>query len=206
MVSHEAQLTRDGVRLIEVELSVGDVPDLLEYEYPDGTRAWYRADAPELVHELDGRGARPREGGNPGWVRVLRFKDVLVKVVAGGLLKAAEFLDRKIIENPGFFRVESGLDLASSAGVPSAKGPLIVMVHGTVNHVPGSFHGFEARLDLLRKEGKFDVWGFQHPTLSQSPLQNALELAVALSGRKDRGEPNQSVTRRSGGGRPLSGE
>jgi hypothetical protein len=108
------------------------------------------------------------------------------------LLMAA--IEKRLDQPPGLYRWvgASGqrtdlapVDLNDPAlPVPSAQRPMLVFVHGTGSNTLGSFG------DL--RTGDRDLWGmlsarytggifaFEHRTLSQSPIENAIALAAAL--------------------------
>lgn len=74
-------------------------------------------------------------------------------------------------------------DLAKAAG----QGPLLVFIHGTGSHTTGSFADLraavaEAQLDWDLIEARYGerVYGFEHRTFSESPIENALLLARTL--------------------------
>ena len=97
-------------------------------------------------------------------------------------------LDRK----PGLYRWQHGLgqpaDLvkltAADLAEDAKEGPLLVFVHGTGSSTLGSFGDLQkiSTNDWNRLEAKFGerVYGFEHLTLSESPIQNAIELATQL--------------------------
>ena len=100
---------------------------------------------------------------------------------------------------PGLFRVSLGAEpalsrIADGAGpktLPAAK-PVLVFLHGTMSSLAGSFgalwsaagdEGAQAaaavRAAMQRRYGR-EVYAFEHRTLTQSPIRNALELAREL--------------------------
>ncbi|MFO1335128.1 MAG: CHAT domain-containing protein [Piscinibacter sp.] len=103
---------------------------------------------------------------------------------------------------PGLFRVSLGAEpalarIADGAGpktLPSAK-PVLVFLHGTMSSLAGSFgalwsttsddggEGAQAaaavRAAMQRRYGA-EAYAFEHRTLTQSPIRNALELAREL--------------------------
>lgn len=97
-------------------------------------------------------------------------------------------LDRK----PGLYRwsrgAAQGTDLSNADEaklVQDAKvGPLLVFIHGTGSSTTGSFGDLQkvSNDDWKALESKFGdrIFAFEHYTLSESPIQNAVELATAL--------------------------
>jgi CHAT domain-containing protein len=67
------------------------------------------------------------------------------------------------------------------------QGPLLVFIHGTASSTVGSYADLQAasREYWERFEDRFGerIYAFEHRTLSESPIQNALQLARALPAR-----------------------
>jgi hypothetical protein len=74
--------------------------------------------------------------------------------------------------------------LTGPAGKPPPDAELLIFVHGTGSSTVGSFgHLRTAEPELwqkLRRSYGEHIYGFEHRTLSQSPIENALELVQAL--------------------------
>ncbi|MEJ8811013.1 CHAT domain-containing protein [Variovorax ureilyticus] len=75
-------------------------------------------------------------------------------------------------------------DVAAMIGSDGKARPALVFVHGTASSTLGSFadlqrgdRGLWARLESRFPGG---IYGFEHRTLSESPIDNALQLATAL--------------------------
>ena len=97
-------------------------------------------------------------------------------------------LDRK----PGIYRWPRGagqavdlLKIDDEALAEDAKsGPLLVFVHGAASSSTGSFGDLQKVSvdDWQALEGKFGdrIYGFEHRTFSESPIDNAIELAAKL--------------------------
>ena len=103
-------------------------------------------------------------------------------------------IEKRLDQQPGLYRwvgasgKPSDLEAVNlnspNEPVPSAKSPMLVFVHGTASSTLGSFG------DL--RTGDRDLWGslaaqftggiyaFEHRTLSESPIENAIALASAL--------------------------
>ena len=134
-----------------------------------------------------------------------RFGDVLLSAidVVTGLVKepAAKFSAIKIGQHvdsqvdPGVYALpvgEFGAPLKGTAtklaAIPAPKGaadaPLLVLLHGTFSETQGTFgklwkeHPQKVR-ELFARYGD-RVYGLDHPTLTASPIENALMLAKAL--------------------------
>ena len=130
-----------------------------------------------------------------------RLGDVLISAidVVTGLLRepAAKFSAEKIgahVDNqvdPGVYQLDAGEFDAPLKGngtklanIKAADAPLLVLLHGTFSETQGTFgklwkeHPQKVR-DLFAHYGK-RVYGLDHPTLTASPIDNALMLAQAL--------------------------
>ncbi|WP_172843936.1 CHAT domain-containing protein [Variovorax sp. HW608] len=75
-------------------------------------------------------------------------------------------------------------DVAAMTGADGKARAALVFIHGTASSTLGSFadlqrsdRGFWARLESRFPGG---IYGFEHRTLSESPIENALQLATAL--------------------------
>ncbi len=77
-------------------------------------------------------------------------------------------------------RLEGG---SSELAAAVAEGPLLVFIHGTGSHTVGSFGDLaHAGADWARLRASYGdrIFGFEHRTFSESPIENALQLAEAL--------------------------
>jgi hypothetical protein len=98
-----------------------------------------------------------------------------------------ERLDRK----PGLYRWTGATgsaadfkpeDLRAAPPGPDRPKPMLVFIHGTGSNTQGSFGDLRAGdRDLwVALDRKFSIYAFEHKTMSESPITNALELAAAL--------------------------
>ena len=67
----------------------------------------------------------------------------------------------------------------------ATEGPLLVFIHGTGSHTRGGFKdlfdtGPKKDWETLTRPFGDRVFGFEHPTFSESPIENALALAKSL--------------------------
>lgn len=76
--------------------------------------------------------------------------------------------------------------VTEAAPIPTDPGPLLVFIHGTGSSCQGSFGalwdtepGRTARVELAKRYGD-RAFAFEHPSLTVSPIANALVLASAL--------------------------
>lgn len=102
-------------------------------------------------------------------------------------------IESRLAGEPGLYRWH-GATLALSDRVPAddpglaqaaASGPLLVFIHGTGSHTVGSFgdlrsSGAAADWGPIRRRYGDRVYGFEHRTFSESPIDNALMLARSL--------------------------
>jgi CHAT domain-containing protein/pimeloyl-ACP methyl ester carboxylesterase len=121
----------------------------------------------------------------------------LVKYVEGGVSRLGTkallwAVERRLDRQSGLYRFRgahaNALDLETVGAVDLAKdaaaGPLLLFVHGTASSTAGSFSDLTlSTSDLFRKlEARFGerIYAFEHRTLSESPIENAIELVSAL--------------------------
>lgn len=97
---------------------------------------------------------------------------------------------RRRPKQPGLYRVRPALELEpgdridekAAARLLGGKAPVLCLLHGTFSHTEAAFgalHG-TPQWDQLLEEFSGRVVTLEHPTLSSSPLDNALALAKAL--------------------------
>ena len=101
-------------------------------------------------------------------------------------------IESRLDQKPGICRWPRGMgqavDLLNVAPEELARdaqeGPLLVFLHGMASSTIGSFGDLQNNTsdDWQALETKFGerIYGFEHRTLSQSPIENAIELASAL--------------------------
>jgi CHAT domain-containing protein len=99
-------------------------------------------------------------------------------------------IESRLNPQPGLYRWRDGaLTERLDAGDPqlqrdASTGPLLVFIHGTASSTAGSFGDLQAVSAAYWgaiEEGYGErVLAFEHPTLSDSPVDNALQLARAL--------------------------
>jgi len=179
-------------------LEVAD-DDIVELELEGGVRLWQRvdtlqADFPGVARRdatADGYvlpGALPLGAAHRGvgpWV-IKRLK-VLGIDLAGDITEfASDKIEGKLQPSPGLYRCasSSATDLKPVGKLDATK-PVLVFIHGTASTTDGSFGGLweggaSSRYAELDKAYGGQILAFQHRTLSQSPIENALELAREL--------------------------
>ncbi|HUG33436.1 MAG TPA: CHAT domain-containing protein, partial [Anaerolineales bacterium] len=95
-----------------------------------------------------------------------------------------ERLDKKIMPEPGLYRFDKSLD-SHGPDLPSLKvkgdATVLLFIHGTFSKTSGGFGSLQKGvwLDLQKKYGD-RIYGYDHYTLSKSPVENALDLVKRL--------------------------
>jgi tetratricopeptide (TPR) repeat protein len=190
------EIEASGDTVVRVELDNGFVlwsriDDLSrEYGTPparDGNGAW------EFSRLAPKRAGSAQRGVAGLAIRVLDFFGV--DVADKSAAKLGKMLEEKQLGKhpPGLYRLDLAGDFALKAVTESEElaadvGPLLVFLHGTASSTEGSFgklwdagnaEGARLRQALLPVYGE-RVFGLEHRTLTQSPIDNALALAKRL--------------------------
>lgn len=151
---------------------------------------------PRTIRMAAATGARDGAGYAVEGVKV--FKTSLADKVAGKAgemtaLKVAEYIEGKL--DLGFWRckrVDTGEGpeiVRDKAKITAADGkkPILVLVHGTFSSTMGSFSDLvetpDAQSDLwamLEQAFAGGIYALEHRSVTQSPIQNALDLVTAL--------------------------
>jgi hypothetical protein len=185
-----------GDTVVRVELDNGfvlwsRVDDLSrEYGTPparDSNGAW------EFSRLAPKRTTHAQRGAVGLAIRVLDFFGV--DVAEKSAAKLGKLLEEKQLGKhpPGLYRLDLAGDFALKAvadteQLPADAGPLLVFLHGTASSTEGSFgklwdagnaEGARLRQALLPAYGE-RVFGLEHRTLTESPIDNALALARRL--------------------------
>lgn len=192
-----APSARAGAPTTSLEI---DDDDLLEVVLDDGFVLWTTIDRLEddalTTGSRGGGGTLPtrypvrRDGGDRGVVdRVIRAVKVLgYDLPKGGALFVADKLESHLATE-GFLAVGRDGGLEATAAPDASGAPTLVLLHGTASSTANAYAGlFDAQLnlDLWRRlhahyEGR--TFAFEHRTLTQSPLENAIALLSALPKR-----------------------
>jgi len=181
---------------LTVELKGDDVV-LLELE--GGFKLWVRGDdfqkefgtqakrgiKPDELIELSPElqvGSPVRGMGN--WIlKGLEIFDVHLTDTAA--TKIAELVEKKLDRDPGLYAVNLNGSYALKDRAPQlpTDRPLLIFIHGTASSTSGSFgqlwKNVKAKEALARHYGEM-VFAYEHYTLTQSPIDNALELVNVL--------------------------
>lgn len=198
-----------------------DPDTVLELELANGVRILVSAeDAGRYLGEAVGRGA-----GGTGEIQVgplLRLsgthmpaglsRDGLGAWLLSGLklykqgpaamaavAAAGAFQDAQLDDRNGLYRcAPDSLELTRVQSLPAATQPSLIFIHGTASSTPGSFRDLWA-IDSYREKlvGTYAnrIYAFEHRSLTESPVANALALAQTLP----RGARVHLVTHSRGG-------
>ncbi|MFY9942584.1 MAG: hypothetical protein WAK57_10455, partial [Desulfobacterales bacterium] len=157
-----------------------------------------------------------RQRSERGWLKLgIRVLDFFGIDLAGKTAHALslKFETKQLGGNPpGLYRCQmtgefSLLPLDAAKPIAEGKGPILVFLHGTASSTRGSFgklwedqnaQGKEARRVLGETYGE-RVFAYEHCSLTQSPIQNALELARLLDKLLPKGAPLHLVSHSRGG-------
>lgn len=125
----------------------------------------------------------------PDWVKkygVTKFEQLGAWLMAKLIIW---LIEKKIRPEEGLYRwVKSSAETDSSllplTGIPPDQ-PLLLFIHGTASNTKGSFGALHtgdasSEWETLTQTFKERIYAFEHRTMSQSPIDNALVLANAL--------------------------
>ena len=199
-VKQAAQVGRSRASAEPIVLEGAD-DDVVEIELQDGFRIWSRVD--DARRDFAARGSRAADddivdiplalaigpssralGGD--WalkaIKVLGLGDVEGTIAKFG----ADHVESKLSPGPGLYRCspDDATRLTQVREVERDK-PVLIFLHGTASSTSGSFGGLWSAQDGAQAKALFEQYGdrvlaYQHRTLSQSPIENALELVTAL--------------------------
>ena len=180
-----------------VDLDIED-DDLLEVEFDDGFVLWTTIDRLNEDTERGGtrergddafpthypvqRGAEERGAGK----HIIRSVKILgYDLPKEGALLAAAKVERQLEGDGRFFRVSREGKLNPEDPLPqNADAPTLVLIHGTASSTANAYSGFfNDNPDIWAQIHDYyggRVYGFEHRTLTKSPLQNAIEFLDAI--------------------------
>ena len=212
------QSVRAGQESVRLEGLAED--DAVELELQDGLRVWVRvgdlaadfglgpardaADGSVEVPTVLRVGGGPSRGGVADWaIKGLRVFGI---DLPGGLAKfVSQHVEDRQQPGPGLYRCTAdGPTALARVGRLSGTGPTLVFVHGTASSTEGSFGalwqgGAGAHIHSLLQSYEGRVLAFQHRTLTESPVANALALAARLAELLPKGAPLHLVSHSRGG-------
>ncbi len=137
----------------------------------------------EIPSQLPAVGAQQTSRGVTAWalkgLRILKYDPV--EKAAGGI---ARTWDAKLMPEPGLYRYDHGfLKRGEKLDNPAInpKKPVLLFLHGTFSSTAGSFGNLpgQAWARLSQQYGD-QIFGYDHRTLSESPIENALDLVSGL--------------------------
>ena len=151
-----------------------------------GQDAVVRGGQPGLIFPSVLEIGRKSRGG--GWaIKALEFFKVdLVETVATKIVLALEEKFEKQLNHggPGLYRLDEKGTLTKPADFKAimAKGPCLIFIHGTASSTEGGFGKFRDNKSWSEIRKLYDdrVFAFEHRTLSENPIENAIELVKAL--------------------------
>ena len=170
--------------------------DVIEIELQDGLRIWTRVDdAPRNLMPRAGRGQAsggidiptelafgPASRSGGGWaVKALKVIGLDIEEEITGFV--ADHVEGQLQPGPGLYRLSpDDPTRLGPAGSLHDTGPILIFLHGTASSTAGSFAGLwtgktiGALFDFYRGR----VFGYQHRTLTESPIENAVALVRDL--------------------------
>ncbi len=179
----------------------------------DSGEKWYGAldGLRELFAPAAGRGAQGEEEltipstftpdeQSRGWIGDITFAALRVIGIDLPALPArllALQLEKQLEPEPGLYRCGNPAELRSKASARDFEPgkPALLLIHGTASSTRGSFGELAAEGDgetwkELQNYYGPRIFAFEHRTLSQSPLENAVELLKKLPGGSS-GQPTE---------------
>jgi hypothetical protein len=117
-------------------------------------------------------------------------------------------IEKRLDRQPGLYRWVGGTGKAEdlqpadlSSASEALQRPMLVFVHGTGSSTLGSFGDLRSTSAIcgasLERHFPGGIYAFEHRTLSESPIENALELLAALP-RRPAAQPGLALARRPG--------
>lgn len=189
---------RDAGPAVEDLEAVDD--DLVEVELDNGLVFWTSlAQLREDAAGLRSRDADPCElptrypmasGSERGLTGVVinSFKFLGVDVPKDGALAAARKIESQLDGEPGFYRIDAQGRLSADAVAPGSE-PVLVFIHGTASSTRAAFCRLTETPEMsvawkhLQTHYGGRIFGFEHRTLTESPVDNAVQFLEALPSR-----------------------
>ncbi|CAN5457234.1 hypothetical protein BH18ACI2_BH18ACI2_10110 [soil metagenome] len=198
--------TARGATREEQAFANAEETDIVEREWSNGIKQWVsvaqlrqdlapdgaaRGVSTEDLSELHVPDAPPIAGvqrGSFDWalkgLKILRI-DPAEKTAQWTARQIVGHFENQLKPEAGLYRLSGAWSMEENkltAGDLDATAPYLVFIHGTALDTDGSFGQLAGTPegDALQKRYQARMLGFQHRTMSQSPIQNALELAQTL--------------------------
>lgn len=183
-------------------VEIASAPDeVVEIELENGSRFWttHGRLCDEVLRETAPRGAdgalrlpmslplRTPARGIVGSLAIKTLRFFNIDVPKRAAEKIADLVEKRALKKPGeLFRCSTGdnFGLTPPSAIP-AKRPILLFLHGTASSTEGSFGELwrkdrGALREELFKNYDGNVFGFEHRTMSESPVDNAIELLSRL--------------------------
>lgn len=204
----EQYFSLDNLRSSSEHEMIDYDPDyIISFEFADGSE-WIGSieDVEEVVPELFLRSNNFRSEGddsnvlyfpaelpirdyrNGGFLKRILKRLGLIKVPPAAMdravFKMAKKIDARICKEKGLFQIKSLQEWEKIDELPEVDQPVLLLLHGTISSVEKSFRGLLEDNDGLWKKVKETygehVYGFDHYTLSESPIKNTIQLIEKL--------------------------
>jgi tetratricopeptide (TPR) repeat protein len=197
-VNDAVQVLAERSALASAELKAAD-DDVVEVTLDGGVRLFIRGD--EVADRLGGAATRSlavpgtirlspalpldeRERGLGSWA-IAGLRTLGVDLPEMGARRVAEAVDERLAKDPGVFRLTAvgTLERIASDLKPSTE-PWLLFLHGTFSNTAGSFGALTKPDGALWQQicERYDerVLTLEHPTLTASPIDNAIDVLEAL--------------------------
>ncbi len=181
------------------KIEIGD-DDLIEVEFENGFVLWTTVDRlQEDTKRTETRDAgddlllathypQGGAGGERGFVSnaIKSLKVLGYDLPKAGVRAVAAKVEDRLEGDGKFFRISEKGDLFPAAPPPEPEKPTLVLIHGTASATANAYSGLfsdnSATWSEILEHYDGRVYGFEHRTLSQTPLENALDFLAALPG------------------------
>ncbi len=182
---HEVRNVSDA-QIVEIELEGG----LRQFLRLDQFREDYGIDASRDdsgALEIPPRiGRQERSRGIASDIALKAFRLIDVPLEEGAARAVAAHFESKLSQGLRRWHADGALDeepITSPGDLPADE-PLLIFLHGTASTTLGSFDALRSEsTDIwrqLRDEYDDRILGFEHPTLTSSPIDNVIKLLEAL--------------------------
>jgi hypothetical protein len=96
-------------------------------------------------------------------------------------LRIARRIDDQKCSRPGLHRIDYTGKLTDHVGTVATNRPILIFIHGTISNFTDGFEGIEPAYwaDIHAAYGG-EVFAFNHRTITESPVRNALDLLAVL--------------------------
>jgi tetratricopeptide (TPR) repeat protein len=185
----------------EIRLDAAD-DNLVEIEYSDGGREWMRVDAlyrrlsPPSAQRGDATGAllipeRMPVGAGTSRGEPLPIKAIRLLALSGtgqpqrDVAEVIAEIESKLRPGPGLYRIEIDGTIKGPVQQPLPEigvRPYLLLIHGAFSATGATFASLFSTTEWARLCDQYGdrIYGFNHHTLSHSPVQNALDLLELL--------------------------